>query len=139
MRATEEKANRRNGMKVTVDYGTIRGMVVELPEQANVFDVVEAFATAYVKYTMGSGLVSDEVLFSSIGESNTRKAMRGGVEQRLSPEDYETVKDVLFNDDLWKLAVLKARYGKEQGELKFIALDPESPAAMGLKMAREAA
>lgn len=106
-----------------VSYGTIRDMEVHLPEQFDAFDLINCFAKSYVKHATSQSLVSDEVLFSSIGSSHVRKAMILGVQERIKDESTLNIfKDVIDSDAFWKQSVLRARYGVKEGARKFFRL-----------------
>ena len=72
-------------------------------------EIADMFVASMTKH----GLVSDEVLFSSIGESRCRE---WAVE---NCEDPYTV-EYISNDNNWKRAVLIARYGEEKGVRKYM-------------------
>lgn len=99
--------------KVKVDYGTIRGMVVELPDEGyNCMTLLTAWVKGFIAYMTSSGLVSDDVLCSSIGKSNAFAALVAGIEERTAP-DSEARRVFLrhITDEEWRFEVLKQRRG----------------------------
>ncbi len=113
---------------VIVDYKTINGMKVDIPatKQAdgtyayNVDTLIQAFAKAFVEYMTKSAIVSDNVLFSSIGASACREVMKLGFNSRCNDETVKKIfNDVMDRDENWKMHVLTARYGKKKGMIKF--------------------
>ena len=92
---------------------------VELPTTTiTMMDVVHCFADAYVKHTASTGIVSDDVMFSSIGADRCRSIMLRFVMDVMPEADKEVAKRVVTDDANWEVAVLTARYGKRQAYIK---------------------
>jgi len=99
--------------KFTVDYGTIKGMVVELPEGGfNTVELLRAWVAGFIAYMTANALVSDEVLCSSIGKSNALAALIAGVEERL-PEGEQRKNFVTYcsSPENWRSEVIRQRRG----------------------------
>lgn len=99
---------------ITVTHGVIKDLLVALPRECSPFTMVEAFAKSFVKHMLEGGLVSDDVLISSIGESHLREAMVGGARERFGDKFAETC----GYDSLWQDAVLAARYDEQTAFIK---------------------
>ena len=102
-------------MKTTVNYGVIKDLEVTIPDGSiNAVQLVEAFAEAYVKHITSGGLVSDDVLISSISASHLQHAMIEGCE-RYGKAFQDAVR---LTAEGWSVFVLMARYGKRKGFVK---------------------
>lgn len=99
----------------TVTYGTIKDMPVELPDEFNGYMLLDAFAKAYVDYATKSGLISDDVLVSSIGASSCRAALMEGIREKFTGEVRDTFLDIAQEDGLWAQAVMVSRHGWQKG------------------------
>lgn len=113
-----------------VNYGTIRNMQVEFPDRALcAMDIVGSFAKAFVKYMTASGLVSDEVLISSIGTRFCREAMVLGLkdvvarQKDATPEVVRNQQIVIKqceDDGNWETAIMFARYGHRKDYMEIV-------------------
>lgn len=105
----------------TIQMGTATELEIEIPESFNAYTLVSCFAKAYVEHTTKGAIVSDEVLFSSIGSAKVREAMLLGFREQCkdAPEETKAIfEDVLTDDNNWVMEVLYARYGKRDGFVK---------------------
>jgi hypothetical protein len=93
---------------VTFSYGSVRNASLQIPaEDFSVMHVVELIRESYFAYSFrpGCGLMSDEVLTSSIGQANFFAGALGGYETRLDVETFKLVKEYLLSDISQALAV----------------------------------
>ena len=101
-------------MKVRVDYGTIKGMVVELPDEGyTCIALLEAWVRGFIAYMTSGSLVSDDVLCSSIGKSNALAALVAGIEQRTAAgsDARKLFLDYVTDEKNWRFEVIKQRRG----------------------------
>lgn len=99
--------------KVIVDYGTIKGMVVELPSTFTCMELLSAWVAAFISHMTTNAIVSDDVLCSSIGQKNAMEALVAGIEERLaegSPERRLFI-DYIKEPGRWRFEVLRQRRG----------------------------
>ena len=84
-------------------------------KEYNTIEYTQEIAKRFVGWMTEGGLVSDEVLFSSIGESWCRDwAVQNALDQGCEP-----TAEFIQDDENWKRAVLVARYGREVGIRKY--------------------
>jgi hypothetical protein len=103
--------------KIIVDYGTIHGMKVYLPEEGvSGYGLLAAWAKAYVDYVQNSSVMcSDEALVRSIGSDYAKEALILGIEKNLPPETAQVFRDIAESKGLWECFLLKARHGSRKG------------------------
>lgn len=97
---------------VKMDPWTV--LKVTLPKEYYAVDLIRGFAKAYVEDTMSKAIVSDEVLFSSIGAYEVREVMRLGIEEKHKKGQIDDItlnifKDAIADNALWRKSVLEAR------------------------------
>ena len=107
-----------------VNYTTIKSIPVTIPVNAGIYDIIYAFANAYVEHTTSNAIVSDETLVSSFGASQWREALKIGLLERYKGDVIieETIEDFCANDDIWESAVLSAKYGRREYAIKINGL-----------------
>lgn len=104
-----------------VDYKTIKGMRVELPREFNGYQLVSAFAEAYVELVFSQSiLVSDECLIRSIGSDAAKEALLLGISQRFTPRIAEVFTGIAEEKGLWECCLLQARHGNRKGREIFL-------------------
>lgn len=86
---------------VKFSYGTVKDATLLVPAEAcSLVDIVSLIRRSYLEYAFrpGCGLMSDEVLVSSLGRSNFFDGALGGYKTRLSAEDFNSVKELANHD-----------------------------------------
>ena len=101
-----------NKVTMTVNYGTIKGMLVNLPTTYTCMDLLRCWVTGYIKYMTTNCICSEECLISSIGASNARTALDEGIKQRC--EDINVKEHFLnhMSDKNWRYEILRQRLGE---------------------------
>lgn len=97
---------------VTFSYGTVKDASLEVPAEAcSLFDIAHLIQQSFFKYMFrpGCGLMSDEVLVSSIGQANFFAGALGGYETRLNAKDFEAVKDMATSPTSLAVGVVEFR------------------------------
>lgn len=87
---------------VTFSYGTVKDADLEVPAgDFSAWDAAHLIRKSWLRYAFrpGCGLMSDEVLVSSIGKSNFFEGALGGYKQRLDPTFYGILERCV-NDDI---------------------------------------
>ena len=113
-------------MKTTIvhfSYGTVKNAALKIPAEAySIIDAAQLIRESYLDYAFrpGCGLMSDEVLTSSIGKSNFFAGALGGYEQRLKPEVFAALKRCADSDE--GQAIFVARYRDPEASQKAIYL-----------------
>jgi len=87
-------------------------MVVKLPEDFNVYGLIDAWAQAYVEAIDES--ISDEML---VNEKECRKILEDRIQKKLSGEKKDVFLRGVKDDDLWARAVLAAKHGRKGKEI----------------------
>ena len=110
-------------MKITVDNGIYRDhpITVEVELPCSPYALVSAFVKAYVKHATTGSLVSDDVLFSSIGAAHVKESVIGGSRANYGDEIGDTVENIV--ETSWNHIVLMERYGNIEGTRKSLELD----------------
>lgn len=86
---------------VQFSYGTVKNASLKIPAEAySLMDVVNLIQDSFLEYMFrpGCGLMSDEVLVSSIGKSNFFAGALGGYKTRLQPDVFEALERCADND-----------------------------------------
>lgn len=97
---------------VTFSFGTVKNAALEVPAEAcSIMDIVGLIHKSYLAYTFrpGCGLMSDEVVVSSIGQGNFFAGALGGFETRLDAETFRLVKENAESRVALALAVVRFR------------------------------
>lgn len=97
---------------VTFSYGTVKNAELLIPAEAtNIVTMAALIRESYLKYMFrpGCGLMSDEVLVSSIGQSNFFAGALGGYETRMPADDFSILKEAADNDIALAVDVAKFR------------------------------
>jgi hypothetical protein len=95
----------------TFSFGTIKNATLHIPTGPTTLGhIVDAARKSYFEYALGRGLISDEVLTSSIGKSNFFEGVLAGYESRVTPNELTHLKSMLTDDDIGQaVAVVKFR------------------------------
>ena len=115
---------------VTFSFGTVKNASLKIPAEAhNLVQAAELIRESYLDWAFrpGCGLMSDEVLTSSIGHSNFFAGALGGWETRLTPESFKSLKSLCLENDMG-MAIAVARYrmpGAERSEIYLRASENE--------------
>lgn len=97
---------------VQFSYGTVKNGSLKVPaEPSSLWTIAHLIRQSWLEYAFrpGCGLMSDEVLVSSIGHSNFMEGALGGWETRLSPENFKAVKELALDDALMALDTVRFR------------------------------
>ena len=99
---------------LSVNYGTINGMKVELPTSGyNCAELLSAWIKGFIKHMTNNAIVSDDVLISSIGTRFAKEALMLGIKERVT--DNPRARDAFLSyvtDDNWRFEVIKQRRGR---------------------------
>jgi len=100
-------------MKLTVNYGTIKGMEVEIEPTMNCIDLLRSWVKSHIKYmTVDCNCICNtEVLVNSIGASFSRKALIEGLGQRLTGNALSVFVEHM-TDENWRFEVIRQREGE---------------------------
>lgn len=124
----------------SITYGTMKNLEVKIHTYnggMTVDSVARDFVRAFIIYMTKNAMVSDEVLFSSIGENNFREAVILGAPEQFN--DKEFAEAFIRNiKDSWEYLVLTERYGHEEGYRKSLVRDLGEEKAAELIKAIEA-
>jgi hypothetical protein len=105
---------------VTFSFGTIKNADLHIPaEDFSLFAAAQLIRQSFLEYMFrpGCGLMSDEVLVSSIGRCNFFDGALGGYETRLSPADFKVLSDEAKNDIALACDGIRFRAEKQGREL----------------------
>lgn len=97
---------------VQFSYGTVKDASLKIPAEAfSPMDAANLIRESFLEYMFrpGCGLMSDEVLVSSIGRSNFFAGALGGYEGRVSPELFAHIKECASYDMTLAVDVAKFR------------------------------
>ena len=101
--------------KMNVEYGTIH-MVVDMPiGPINPAELLQVWIKAFINYmtTTTNCICSDEVLCSSIGQSNALAALIAGIDERIKDEPTKKFYIEHMTSENWDFEVIKQRRGIE--------------------------
>jgi hypothetical protein len=101
-----------NTRTVKFSYGTVKDASLKIPAEAySVVDAVKLIRESYLEYMFrpGCGLMSDEVLVSSIGQANFFAGALGGYESRVDAEFFKNMQSYINHAPGLALAVAEYR------------------------------
>lgn len=108
---------------VRFSYGTVKDAALKIPaEPYTIVDAVKLIRDSYLEYAFrpGCGLMSDEVLTSSIGHANFFAGALGGYETRVSAESFKNMTEYAESDAGMALAVAVYRDPKATQKRHYI-------------------
>lgn len=97
---------------VKFSYGTVKNASLKVPAEAySLMDAAKLIQESFLEYMFrpGCGLMSDEVLLSSIGHANFFAGALGGYETRLTAERFAALKDCAESDIGMAVEIAKFR------------------------------
>jgi len=100
-------------MNVTVNYGTINGMTVDIMPNMHCIELLRAWVKGFIRHMTENCICDNTVLISSIGKSNAMNALIEGLKERIKDEKTLEVFIDHMTDANWRYEVIRQRDGEK--------------------------